>query len=510
VSRNRTIIVTLGIMLSLFMASMEATVIATAMPTIVSQLGGIEIYSWAFAIYMLASTTTVPIFGKLSDLYGRRLVFLVALTIFTFGSILCGLAESMPALVAGRAVQGLGAGGLLPLALTMIGDLFSFEQRAKMQGVFSGVWGVSSIIGPLIGGFLVDRVHWHWVFFINIPASILAMLLVGFGWQSSAQSRSSGRPSIDYAGAALLSIGVISLLLGLQDLASPGNWAMLGLALACFVVLVRVENRAANPMLPVYLMNDRMFAMACLQGVLIGWTLFGSVTYIPLFVQAVMGTAATTAGATLTPMLLSWVFASIIGSRLLLRFSYRSLALIGMSLVVLGTLSLALISAGTPQPLLLLMLASIGVGMGFTIPSFIIAVQSSVARKDLGTATSTLQFTRNIGGTLGVSIMGTVLAFQLGNRLIAAGLDPDAADVNAIVEGAGEGGAALPEVAGAVQVALGGAIQSAFVLVFIAAVGAWIATALAPSVRASDLAGRREHRETAETPQPADIPASAD
>lgn len=216
-------VITLGIMLSLFLASVEGTIVATAMPTTVAQLGGFSIYSWVFAIYMLASTTTVPIYGKLSDLYGRKVVYVVSMGLFLAGSVMCGLAQSMEQLILFRAVQGLGAGGVLPLAFTIVGELFSLEQRARMQGLFSGVWGVSSVIGPLIGGFLVDQISWRWVFFINIPPGLLAITLVWLSWKGSTQAGKT-RAAVDYHGALLLTAGVLALLLGLEMLETPPGW----------------------------------------------------------------------------------------------------------------------------------------------------------------------------------------------------------------------------------------------------------------------------------------------
>ena len=222
-SRKRVIVVTVGIMLSLFMAAVESTVVATAMPTIVSELGGLAFYSWVFTAYMLTSTTTVPIYGKLSDILGRKPVFMVAMALFLVGSVLCGQAQNMGQLIAFRALQGLGAGGLMPLAFIMIGDIFSFEQRARMQGLFSGVWGVAAIIGPLLGGFLVDNVSWQWVFYVNLVPGVLATALLWFGWRDPARAPRAARLPIDFAGTVLLSAGVVALLLGLTDLAETAG-----------------------------------------------------------------------------------------------------------------------------------------------------------------------------------------------------------------------------------------------------------------------------------------------
>ncbi len=299
-SQNRLRLITLGILLSIFLASVEGTIVSTAMPTIVSQLGGLSIYSWVFAMYMLTSTTTVPIYGKLSDVFGRKQVFLVAMLLFLAGSVLCGLASSMEQLIFFRAVQGIGAGGVLPLTFTIIGDLFSFEQRARMQGLFSGVWGVSSIIGPLIGGFLVDQISWQWVFYINLLPGVIAIALVWFPWKNSA-SRKNTMPAIDVAGAGLLTIGIICLLLGLDKLGQARGGLLLGASAILFGALAWVERRAADPILPLRLFRDRLFTISILHGILSGWAMFGSLTYVPLFVQAVLGTSATQAGFTFNP-----------------------------------------------------------------------------------------------------------------------------------------------------------------------------------------------------------------
>jgi EmrB/QacA subfamily drug resistance transporter len=477
-SRPRVILATAGIMLGLFMASMEATVVATAMPTIVSQLGGLAIYSWAFSLYMLTSTTTVPVYGKLSDVFGRRPVYLVAMIIFLVGSVLCGMAQSMEQLVAFRALQGLGAGGVLPLVFIIVGDLFNFEQRARMQGLFSGVWGVSSIVGPLLGGFLVDQVSWPWVFYVNVIPGIIATAIVWFTLEDRHVDRTT-RPAVDYAGSALLSLAVIALLMGLAELGTPLGWGLLTSFVLLLVVLAWVEVRAADPVLPLRLFRDRLFAVATGHGVLSGWAMFGSLSFVPLFVQAVLGTSATDAGSTLMPLMLGWVGASIIGSRLLLRMGYRTLAVFGMTLLTLGALLMALVGTGATRPLIMVFLGMMGIGMGFSIPPFLIAVQSKVSKRDMGTATSTLQFSRNIGGTLGVSVMGAVLSIRLSSLLTGAGLDPAAVSLNSLLDPLATSSAgALDD---ALRTALAGAIQSVFVIAFLGAALGLVVAALAPS-----------------------------
>jgi EmrB/QacA subfamily drug resistance transporter len=499
-SQKRIIAITIGIMSGLFMASIEATVIATAMPTVISQLGGLEIYSWAFSAYMLASTTTVPIFGKLSDLYGRRWVYIAAMILFLVGSLLCGQAQSMGQLVVFRAVQGLGAGGLMPLALTMIGDMFSFQQRAKMQGLFAGIWGISSVIGPLLGGFLVDVVSWPWVFYVNVPPGIAATLIIWYAWRDPVRDPAAPKVVIDYAGAALLAAGVTSLLIGLFEIASPRGWFLLALAALLLIALIRVERRAVEPILPLALFRDRIFAAACLHGMLAGAAMFGSISFVPLFVQSVLGTSATGAGAMLTPLIIAWVIGSIIGGRLLLYVGYRSLILLGTAGLVLGSFFVTQVTSEVSWFRLALYLSLMGMGMGFAIPAFLIAVQATVRRRHLGTATSTLQFSRTMGGAVGVSIMGVVLSASLATNLAAAGLDTTILSAQALMEQASSDTAVDLEVGPAVQQALAGAVQNVFVVAFVTAALALAFSFLTPAGRIEQLEAERIAQEQAAVP----------
>ncbi|GIV89458.1 MAG: MFS transporter [Chloroflexus sp.] len=498
-THQRTVLITLGVMMSLFMASMESTVIATAMPSIVRDLGDITGFSWVFAIYMLTSTTAGPIFGRLSDLFGRRPIYLTAIAIFSLGSLWCGLAATMPQLIMARALQGLGAGGLLPLAFIIVGDIFTLEQRAKVQGLFSGVWGVSSVIGPLIGGFLVDQISWHWVFWINLPPAAIAAALVWMAWRDPVRVAGT-RPPIDYAGAALLSVGVVLLLLGLNEPTSLRGIALLSAAAATLALLVMVELRAPAPILPVRLLRERMFAVACLHGILAGGVLFGSMNYVPLFAQGVLGASATAAGTTLTPMMLGWVFTSIIGGRLLLRFSYRSLVIWGMIIFVVGALMMARLRPEMSQPELAAALGLMGIGMGASIPSFLIAVQSTVARSVLGAATASLQFARTIGGTIGVAALGTLLTNRLATELAMRGLQPDAIPVDALL---GEG-ATTVVLAGEPRLALAAALAAVFTAPLIFALAALAVTFFAPAHSPDDLRRKREYADSmAAAPQQA-------
>ena len=496
ISRKRLNLITLGILLSLFLSSMEGTVVATAMPTIVAQLGGLAIYSWVFSIYMLASTTTVPIYGKLSDLLGRKQVYAASMALFVAGSLLCGSAQSMEQLILFRAVQGLGAGGVLPLAFTIIGELFTFEQRARMQGVFSAVWGISAVIGPLIGGFLVDQVSWHWVFWINTVPGLAALAIVWFAWHDSAQKRAR-QVSIDGLGALFLTLGTLALLLGLDELGHPNSlapWLLTGSALS-FGILIVVERRAADPILPLALFRDRLFNVAILHGVLAGWAMFGSLNYVPLFVQAVLGTSATQAGITLTPMSLSWTLVTIIGSRLLLRTGYRSLALAGMLLLSLGALLMALITPATSQLQIMINVSLMGTGMGLSIPAFLIAVQSSVRKDQLGAATSTIQFFRSIGGTLGVSVLGVVLSSRLASNLVGLGVDPASVKLDSLLESMDQAGAGMVSL---LRTALAGAVSSLFLTALVAAVLGLVVVFFTPHGQIAHLEQKRASAEASE------------
>ncbi|MDR7544276.1 MAG: MDR family MFS transporter [Armatimonadota bacterium] len=485
-SRSRAL-VTLGVMLSMFLAAMEGTVVATAMPTIVGQLGGLSIYAWVFSGYLLASTTTVPIFGKLSDQLGRRPVYAVAMGLFLAGSLLCGQAQSMGQLIAFRVLQGLGAGGILPLAFTIVGALYNYEQRARMQGLFSGVWGLSSIVGPLLGGFLVDQVSWPWIFYINVFPGLLAAALIWFFWVDEA--RAAGPARVDYLGAGLLSSSVVALLLGLFALRTSGGAMLIALAAVLATALWAVERRAAEPVLPIPLFRDRLFAAASAHGLLAGFAMFGSIAFVPLFVQAVLGTTATAAGATLTPFMLGWVVASVTGSRLLLRIGYRTLAVSGMASLTVGALLMSRVGPHASQATLMVDLTLMGIGMGLSVPSLTIAVQTAVARRHLGTATSTLQFARSIGGAIGVNVMGAVLALRLAGALAARGLDPAGLSLHRLLDplGRSSAGAAMDA---ALRGALGDAIGGVFVIAFVAATAGLAATATAPAGSVAQLAQR--------------------
>ncbi len=403
-------------MLGLLLGALESTVVGTAMPTVIASLGGLHIYSWVFSAYILTSTVTVPLWGRLSDLYGRKRFILVGIAIFLVGSALSGAATSMGQLVLFRALQGLGAGALLPLGMTIIGEIYSLEKRARMQGLFSGVWGLASIIGPLIGGFITDHLSWRWVFYINIPFGIAAALLIGLALVEPCDHRK--RVSIDYAGAITLTLLATLLLvtLGQQDWGISVKLGLLSLCALLVFVFLAVECRAAEPIVPLSLFRHRIFSVSSANGFFVGMAMFGSLSFIPLFVQGVIGTTATEAGTALTPFVLCWVGFSIVGSRLILKVGYRPTALTGVGLLVIGFAGLATLGAQATRLAVMGYLAVAGAGMGFSMVTLLIAVQTSVPRDQLGIATSGTVFFRSIGGAVGVAVMGAVLSTQMNSQ----------------------------------------------------------------------------------------------
>lgn len=420
-SSRRRWAVTIGVMTGMFIAALEATVVGTAMPTVIASLGGLNHYSWVFSAYLVTSTVTVPVWGKLSDLYGRRLLYQIGIGVFLLGTLLSGLSGSMTQLIIFRAIQGLGAGALVPLAMTIIGDIFTLKERAKMQALFSGVWGLSSVIGPIVGGFITDRLSWQWVFFINIPVGIVAAAIIGFALK---EPKLTAKPKIDYAGAALLMTAISLLMLALVEggssltvLLQLHNILLISGSIILLFIFYVVEKRASDPVIPFDLFKNKTVSVSVLAGFLAGVAMFGAISFIPLFAQGALGSTATEAGSLLTPLMLSWVLMSIVGGRLLLTIGYRSITIVGFIVLSIGFVLLALFQRDTPKFWLYFDLVLIGAGLGFTMLTLLIAVQQAVERSKLGVVTSLNQFSRSIGGAFGVAIMGAVLTTGLATNL---------------------------------------------------------------------------------------------
>jgi len=407
----------LGIMLSIFLAAIESTVVATAMPTVVASLGGIRIYSWVFSGFLLTQTVTMPLWGRFSDLYGRRPVYLVGLATFLVGSALSGASQNMVQLILFRMVQGLGAGALMTLGYTIIGELFGLERRARMQGYISSVWGLASLMGPWAGGLLTDHVSWRWVFYLNLPFGAVAMALIAGAL--TAASKPARRPVVDGAGVGLFAAGVSALLLGIVEAGRVGSWSqievvgLLSLSVIVLAAFVAVERRAVEPIVPLRLFKNRMVLAAVVTRFLAGMAMFGALSFVPLFLQSVTGASATRAGLVLTPFVLGWVVMSVVSARLVLRVGYRTVVVIGMASLTVAFLLFRRwsVTLSTGSAMVDVLLA--GIGMGMVVVPMLIAVQSVVARSDLGAATSLTQFFMSIGGALGLSFMGAVMAQRL-------------------------------------------------------------------------------------------------
>lgn len=482
-SSKRRLAVTVGVMMGMFLAALEATVVSTAMPTVIASLGGLNHYSWVFSAYLITSTVTVPVWGKLSDLYGRRLFYQLGIAVFLLGSVLSGFSTSMTQLIAFRAMQGLGAGALIPLGMTIIGDVYTIEERTRMQAYFSGVWGLASVIGPVVGGFITDQLSWRWVFYLNVPFGLAAALVMGLALK---EPRRQERPAIDYAGAATLMAAITLLMLALVEgggslatLTAPRNLALFAGAAALIALFAWIETRAADPVVPFKLFRNRVVAVAVGAGFLAGVSMFGALTFVPLLAQGALGATATEAGSLLMPLMLSWVGLSVVGGRLLLRVGYRKTCLVGFALLTFGFVLLSNFGRETARVWLYVDLVLIGAGLGLTMLTLLIAVQQAVPRTQLGVVTSLNQFSRSIGGAVGVAVMGTVLsaglASQLGEMARAgrASLTAEraaelAANPNALIEPTARA-AMPPDTLDALQDALAASIRNVF----------WVGTVLA-------------------------------
>jgi EmrB/QacA subfamily drug resistance transporter len=407
-----------ALLLALFMAAMEMTVVSTAMPTVVAELGGALHYAWVFTAYMLTSTVTVPIFGKLADLHGRKPVMLVAMAIFLAGSMASGQARSMEQLIVFRAIQGIGAGGMQPMATTIAGDIFKLEERAKMQGIFGAVWAIAGLVGPLVGGVIVATLSWRWVFYVNVPFGLLSALVLTFSLFETIEPH---QHRLDIAGAALLAGAVVALLLGTDGVAP---WVLLPASVGLTAVFLAVEARVAEPIVPLALFARRILATSSALSALGGGAMVGLVTFVPLYAQGVLGSTPTEAGTTIATMAVAWPIASALSGRLIRRVGFRALVRGGFFLIGTSALVLAImVGRGTSAGMLRLAAGLFGFGMGIANTPLVIAVQSSVGFSQRGIATASTMFFRNIGGTVAVGVMGVVLARSLLAGALVAGQD---------------------------------------------------------------------------------------
>jgi len=409
---------TIGILVGLLLSALDGTVVATALPQILEYLNGFTLYFLPNALFMLCQTVSMPIWGRLSDLYGRGRFHLLAVFILVGGSVLCGMSHSMLSLVGFRALQGLGAGGMMSLSFTMIADLYDLDERAKMQGAISSVWGVAALIGPLLGGWMTKAFGWPSIFFLNIPVGVITAVMVQMAWKDRPRE---GEGRIDLPGAVLLALASGALLAGFQfagreGWTTPHSLESFGTALALVIALILVERSTADPFLAFDLYRNRLFSTGAATGVCAMVCLFAAIMHVPLLVTGVLRQSLEKGGMMLTCMMLPWMVCSAMTKPLLKKYSYRTLAIGGMILAVAayGTLSQVGMDASV-APVILAMVI-LGTGLGLTVAPLLIAAQNAVTKDRLGTATSLTQFTRSMGSAVGLAIMGTLFLAPFGGK----------------------------------------------------------------------------------------------
>ena len=418
--RRRAVTIALALVTAL--AALEGTIVSTAMPTIIGDLNGLSLYSWVFSLYLLTATVTMPLYGRLADIHGRRRILLVAIVLFVTGAVACALARTMPQLIAARGLQGLGAGGLVPVAMIVVADLYNLRERARIQGLFSGIWGAASLIGPLLGAFLTLTFGWRSIFSVNVPLGLLALFLVATQMR---ESRAPLADPFDLAGGLTLGIGVTALLFAvMQGTDGGGGGRRLILAATAVVSLaafVRLQARRAHPLVPPALFTRADTATPYVACALLGTTIFGVDTFVPLFVQGARGGTAAAAGAVVTPIVLFWALSAAVAARAIVAWGYRATAIVGAVVILLGLAGLiAAALTGARTAWISAACALIGSGLGPSSMSQLLAIQYVAEERQRGVATSLVPFFRALGGALGVGALGAILSAGLARRFGAA------------------------------------------------------------------------------------------
>jgi EmrB/QacA subfamily drug resistance transporter len=418
-----------GAMMAMFTAAMDQTLVGTAMPRIVGSLGGLGLFPWVFTAYMVSSTTVVPIVGRLTDMYGRKPFYLAGIAVLVAGSMLAGLSSSMPQLIAFRALQGIGGGMVMGITFIVVGDLFPPAERSKYVGLFTGVFAAASVLGPLIGGALTDYVHWRWVFYVNFPLGAMAMLAVAVGLPAVRPVAQGTAP--DWWGFALLPALVVPLLLALSWGGSRFQWlslpmaSMFGAVALLLILFVVVERRAAWPVLPLSLLGNRVFAVAAAISFLLGTSMFGAISFIPMFVQGVLGASATNSGLITMPLTVALALSSTLGGQVIARLGrYKLVNLLGLAVVALAVYLFSRIGITIARAEVTRNMVILGTGMGLTLPVLTLAVQNAVPYRMLGIATSSIQFIRQVGAVMGVALLGSRLNAVFAQQL-AQGMPPE-------------------------------------------------------------------------------------
>ncbi|WP_078544094.1 MDR family MFS transporter [Litchfieldia alkalitelluris] len=419
--QKKKVVIMIAIMAAMLFAALNQTIVGTALPRIIAELGGMEYFSWVFTIYMLASSITAILVGKLSDIYGRKPFILIGIGIFIVGSFLAGLAESIGQLIAFRAIQGLGGGMIMSTAFTAVGDLFAPRERGRWQGIMSGVFGLASVFGPTLGGWIVDNTDWHWIFWVFLPVGVIAFLMIMFMFPATVRKETE---PVDYFGSLFLTLTIIPMLLAFSWGGTQYPWAsfqIISLLIATVIALtifIMIEKRVKSPVLPLPLFKNSIFTISNMVGFLQGAGMFGAIMYMPFFVQGVIGTSATASGLVMMPMTLSMVIASTIGGSLITKTGkYKKMALLGLTIMAAGMTSMTFMGTHSTNFIAVIHMIIVGIGLGISFPVFTLTIQNAVEQKLLGVATASSQLFRQIGGTVGVAIMGTIMATRMQTKM---------------------------------------------------------------------------------------------
>jgi EmrB/QacA subfamily drug resistance transporter len=491
-SHRQVLLIFSGLMIGMLLAALDQTIVATALPTIVGDLGGLQHLSWVITAYLLTSTTSMPVYGKLSDMYGRKIMFQFAIVMFLIGSLLSGLSHSMFQLVLFRGVQGLGAGGLFAMAQAIIGDVVAPRERGRYQGYFGGVFAVASVAGPLLGGLFVDHLSWRWVFYINLPLGILALVVTTIVLRLPYRRLEH---SIDYLGTALMVGGVSCLLLFTTWGGTEYAWSspiIIWLAVAGVVLVglfIGQELRAEEPLLPLRLFRDRVFSASSAVGFIVGLAMFGAIAFLPVYFQVVRNTSATSSGLRLTPLMVGVVAASITSGRLITASGrYRIFPILGTATMAVALYLMSRIDTGTTILLVSAYMLVLGVGLGLVMQVIVLAAQNSADYRDLGTATAGVNFFRSMGGAFGVAIFGSILNNRLNYnlpRLMPAGA-LSGVDTRAFTAGPQQLRSLPPEVHHAVVQAFSLSLHTVFLWTVPVAIGAFLLTWLLQEIPLRD------------------------
>lgn len=409
--RTNVGIVTVAVFVATFMSAIEGTIVSTAMPTIVGDLNGVALMNWVFSIFLLTNALATPIYGKLADTIGRKSIFLVGLLIFIVGSTLSGMSHSMETLIAWRALQGIGAGAIMPVSFTILADIYPVEQRAKVMGLNGSAWGIAAVVAPLLGGFIVDQLSWHWIFFINIPIGILTMGLI---WIFLTDNFERKPFTMDWGGSLWLSVGLLALMLTFQLLGNgqlSAGWILSGLVVTvlAFVLFFRQEKRASDPLIPLALFKNRTFVVQNLVAALVSGFLMGFEAYLPTWTQGLLGLRASLAGFAITPSSLMWIVGSFVAGKLMVKATPHQIVNLSLSFILVGGLLMAVVPMTMPFWSFFVIAAICGTGFGITITTTTVTVQSQVPLEDVGVATSFNTLSRTLGQTIMISVFGIIM-----------------------------------------------------------------------------------------------------